>query len=610
MNRSWISIAVLALASPAVADTDPCAVDEPATAVAPRTPGLARVRGAILAASTKELAIGATIVAVRTDGTIPGEQVAITDERGEYALDLAPGAYTITLYYNDGVTQHQVMILGDTTLQPLVARDESRETGCLLLWIEPHGVDFTSTPRFGLWARRPTPLVSRDRTHRGWIAPAAAADPRTSQVMIDGGTRLQSAPGIPLAFLETVTTYTLRTPITTAAGPGGGTDVALRYGTNELHGDVHAVIDLDRDRQHGLEGFAGGPLIKDHWWLGGGLVTTTGEGGKAYASGMATTNVAITESHQVSGQLLGQALADGTRDDWANARWLTKLLDNRLEIQALVTAERLALPEQTVARAVESPLAGATVDRTGAKLQVTLRAKLLGYHTLTGSAVAGGGTRGELEHADGSFALGDSWQIRPNLQLDAGVRSELRQFAGETVQVTSPRASLTYDPTQEGRGDVFVAYQRVPRLDEGLPGDWVTAPVLAYDELAAGASYEPTSAELMFGAAVRTRWLGDATTKTGIETWVRYEHHELLAFASATSLDQVGALGGQFMVLSTKRHALRAGTTARVSPDKREHAAVLAWKYGRSQHTQLDTTLEGFAGTEGPGARVLLGARW
>ena len=48
------------------------------------------------------------------------------------------------------------------------------------------------------------------------------------------------------------------------------------------------------------------------------------------------------------------------------------------------------------------------------------------------------------------------------------------------------------------------AYQRVPHLDDGLPGDWRALTTRAHDELAAGVSYHPVDA-LLFGVAARGR---------------------------------------------------------------------------------------------------------
>ena len=58
------------------------------------------VRGRVLDKKTKEPVIGATVVA--TGPALQGQQAEITDESGGYAINnLPPGAYVLTVYYND-----------------------------------------------------------------------------------------------------------------------------------------------------------------------------------------------------------------------------------------------------------------------------------------------------------------------------------------------------------------------------------------------------------------------------------------------------------------------------------------------------------------------------
>jgi hypothetical protein len=58
-----------------------------------------KLQGTIKDKATGEAAIGATVVAIGP--AIQGEQVVITDEHGRWGLDVPPGTYTLTIYYNN-----------------------------------------------------------------------------------------------------------------------------------------------------------------------------------------------------------------------------------------------------------------------------------------------------------------------------------------------------------------------------------------------------------------------------------------------------------------------------------------------------------------------------
>jgi hypothetical protein len=219
---------------------------------------------------------------------------------------------------------------------------------------------------------------------------------------------------------------------------------------------------------------------------------------------------------------------------------------------------------------------------------------------------------------DATIGVGDDWQIRPNIELQVGARAEARRFGDARTQVLAPRVSLKYDFTQEGRSDVFIAYQRVPRLDDGLPGDWLVADARHHDELATGVSYLPTAgnSSVMFGVGGRARWTADTKAELGLETWVR-----TIAFAtsfmrarrrSATS-ERSSVSAGSSIAAPTISCGRRAAHRARSSEgggacgSTRALAALIA---RNARDLSFDLALEGYGGTEGPAGRMLLGASW
>ena len=92
MRRLWFLL--LLVAGPAVADPTP----DPGVEAPPEPPVSApkvlTIRGRAWIKSTKDVAIGATvIVSVPDDSTV--SFAAISDERGDYQVEVPPGVYEI-----------------------------------------------------------------------------------------------------------------------------------------------------------------------------------------------------------------------------------------------------------------------------------------------------------------------------------------------------------------------------------------------------------------------------------------------------------------------------------------------------------------------------------
>jgi hypothetical protein len=84
-------------------------VDEPRTTEDHEDPTRSALTGVVRDLETGETLAGVTVIAASP--AIPGEQAAISDESGNYALDLLPATYTATFYYADRTIQETDLVL-------------------------------------------------------------------------------------------------------------------------------------------------------------------------------------------------------------------------------------------------------------------------------------------------------------------------------------------------------------------------------------------------------------------------------------------------------------------------------------------------------------------
>ncbi len=602
MRRLWFLL--LLVAGPAVADPTP----DPGVEAPPEPPVSApkvlTIRGRAWIKSTKDVAIGATvIVSVPDDSTV--SFAAISDERGDYQVEVPPGVYDITVYYGDAtiLVAKQRRFVDDVLLDPVMIEESLFSgLGCVF---GPPPVEMASLPHFGASIDRPLLPIARDRTHRAWIGAVAMADPARAATTVEGGRRFSAAPGIPAVFVQDVTTYSLDVPIALAHGGGGATDVTLRSGSNEHAGEARLILGVDdgRDANAAAETFLGGPLAKDHAWAAAGLVLRR-DAGELEGDGMLRLD-AQAQDHQI---MISGLAHDGRAEDagWSTARWKAKWFDAKLEVGANVTGELLKRSPELAARATGGSIDAAhTVDRTGGAAFAKLRFKAAGYHTASATVGAGVGRRDGLQHTDASYAIGDDWMWTPSLTFVAGVRLEERTFAGDRARVVAPRAAIKWDPTREGRGEVFVAVQRVPLVDDGLPGDWKSLDQRSADELIAGAAYRRSEGDTMIGIAVRQR-----DDRTGGEAWLRRETPRTIVHLQATSLDRVATLLAQRRIYDRSDTRITLGTAARVTEDVAEAGIALGWKRSRRKEIAAELSAEAYEGTAGPGVRLVLGMLW
>ncbi len=586
--HAWL--VVVALGHPAWGDeldVAPC----PASVVATTLGGVVRDR------TTEELLAGATVILTIGDHT----EAAITDETGTFSFPVEPATYDLTVYFADSTWEQRKIEVARGQQIVVVAKLDSTErvTGC---YFGPPPVTTEAMPHYGRDITRDWAPIARDRTDRAWIAPIEGADPERAVTTVGGAHRLAGGLGVPLLFVENVETRTLRAEAHQAMGTGGAAEVSLVSGSNESHAAARGSIDVDGSGRG--EAIAGGSIVHDHaWWIGG-LVAHANRDGRLDGDALLRLDLAVTPEHQLAVAAIGQTHTDGTRDDWADAAWTSKLDDYRLELHAGATAERLVLPALTFARSI-----GATgeIDRVAGRTSVIYRARAAGYHHLEAGTELGTGTVGLVRHADAVAYAGDQWDVKPNVTLEAAVRGELRRFGGAQTRVTAPRAAIEWDPTEEGRGGISIAYERVPHLDDGPLGAWRGQPRY-HDELALGAHYEPAHHDwIVVGAATRMRWLAGAE-RTGFDGWARIRGERLSLQAGATSLDRVAT------VMARRRfgsydETFDATVNARVGLH-RELGAGLAWRHRGHGSTVFDTAVEAFTGDLGPAARLVLGARF
>jgi hypothetical protein len=85
------------------------------------------ILGHVTEAASNEPAVGATVVAVSPN--LPGEQVVITDQDGNYRItDLPAGYYQLTVYYDDTTTQRRDVAAREASATELdVQLDPRRE---------------------------------------------------------------------------------------------------------------------------------------------------------------------------------------------------------------------------------------------------------------------------------------------------------------------------------------------------------------------------------------------------------------------------------------------------------------------------------------------------
>lgn len=491
------------------------------------------LRGTVVDRDTGAPVVGATVV-------IAG-QAAITDEQGAYVI-AAPATATVSVYYADVVVERPWVpaIPIDTTDYGI---------GCYVP-IDPAPIDHAS-PALGVRVERDHLVVARGGTVDDLLAMVPAIAGLRREERIGGGLRLPGAPALSLVFADEVAIRG-RGDDKAVVSSGGQVDVEPLAGGNQRETMLRASFLHDGDAGGAIAALVRGPIDKDTAWyaLGADLRPGTGQlygrvdvaaspdhQGRVIAVGTATGWPAATPSSSTIAvpRLLGDM--DGRVGDlWLDALWRSKLDDARLELEAGATTETLFV-------------AGARVTRHAARIGATRRFRARGHHQLRATAEA---TADDLR-----VDLSDRWNLYPSLTLDAGVRAE------RTVETTYlPHASLTWDPTAEGRSQYFVDLARrhldpdraaiATELTAGgqnqvgeklvLGGAWRRAETdgIARDAVHGWALYRPWDPGLVVRAAVSGPLVADAPVTSHLEASYRLTVciGDLIAAAGAAHVDR------------------------------------------------------------------------
>ncbi len=281
------------------------------------------------------------------------------------------------------------------------------------------------------------------------------------------------------------------------------------------------------------------------------------------------------------------ASATALSDDWVDATWMSKLDDAKLVLVEGASGERLD--------------DGVETTRGEVHARVTRRSKLVGHHELQLSGELGGGRLDTTDHRDASAAAGDFWEVRPDLNVDVGVRWDERWFGADRARVWQPHATVGWDWTKEGRSEVYVGADRASLLDATVLGGWIAGPRWRDDYLA-GVRYELVEAWLA-SLGVRESTIA-GTRKAGVDAQLDHRGRRFELHVAATSVERAAA-GYAGLKLDRgvgvdTRWAGTSGVTAGVSgrwagaaddPWGSQLGATVAWR--RRFKQGLDTSIGG-----------------
>jgi hypothetical protein len=545
-----------------------------------------KLHGTLVEKASNQPMVGATIVAPLAGG----ENVVISDDNGAFDIAVAPPTTTLTIYYGDTTAEHVIVVApgateidAGTIAVAVVARvvDDPFVCSCELPMID---VDTALETTISA----PWPASrARDATS---IAALAAAAPGQQTTRLDGNRRLGGAPGIALGLLQEVDVYTMR-GADSLDQASDGIALATPSGANDSRGAARIALGTDGAE---LEAGAGGPIVVDHaWWWAGAVRGPDAEQELArvdYSASWGEQGDVVALHQSAPATITPRALGSiDTTDDYGAVAWMSKLDDAKLQLQGGASGERLD--------------DGAITTRGAAHASIVRRQKLAGYHQLRASGEVGGGHAGGVSHRDASASLGDDWQVRPNITIDAGARCDERWFGRAHAEVWQPHATLGYDWTDEGSSQVFVAADRASLLDIGAIGGWLTAP-RSRDDVLAGVTYEVAESWVVTVAARTSELAG--TWRSGADVAVdhrgRIELH-----VTASSVEH--AVAGY---AALKLDAVRAGASARWAPEPddlygSQAGAFATWHRALPHGMATDLGAEAIADRQGELARVVVG---
>jgi hypothetical protein len=555
-------------------------------------PASVTVSGRTIDNKTDEALPGVTVVAA---GPV-NEQVAITDENGRFDLVVPHGEIHLTYYYMES-TLEQVELVGPLTTAidlGAIRMPPPKPSSCCEIPFGREWFGIYGQPTFGQRFERSWPVVRQRDTDalRGLVADGAPGG-----VRIGGALRMTGAPALALGLIEEVTVATMRGDAPLPAG--GGLDIDVRTGSNENRGIARIAL----GETTALEAGAGGPIVEDHaWWsaaavLGDGMQQALAT--VAYMVGMDEQGETVALHTDAPSTPTGARVATPTaaRDDWADTSWHSRFDDNKLQFVEGVTGERLERGDEVTTR-----IAGrAMLERYG---------KLLGRHQLRLGGELGGGDAGEIRHRDGSVYARDHYEPTYSVAIDAGVRYDWRAFSDSRAHVWQPHATLGWDWTQEGRGELFVTGARRATFDDRELGAWIGTP-FARDDVTAGVRYELVDYWLAAVAGRATDAVGPR--HTGVDASLDHRSDRFELHVTATTIERVVAGFAELTAVRGCDDALLVGAAGRlaISADPSVPASGIGasarWRHRSERRATTALGLEAFRDTLGSSARAVLG---
>jgi outer membrane receptor protein involved in Fe transport len=282
----------------------------PTDAHAQASSNVGSLRGQIRDKANNEPAVGATVVA--TSPALQGEQVVLADDTGLYFLtSLPPGAYTLTVYYNDGTfTRGNVTVqIGKEAVVNITVDSTSTNGKPKGETIEIQGsapvIDQGSTKTGVTLTEDYTRNVPTGRTFGAVVSGAAGAQSDTYGISVGGATSAENtyvveginttdtafggiSSNLPNEFVQETEVITGGYNAEYGRATGGIINVVTKTGSNEFHGSVFGnfspgafvsqakTVSRDGgsiDRSNGLDyrydlgAELGGPIIKDKLWF-------------------------------------------------------------------------------------------------------------------------------------------------------------------------------------------------------------------------------------------------------------------------------------------------------------------------------------------------------
>lgn len=274
------------------------------------------IRGVVRDTGSKEVAAGATVVA--TSPALQGQQVVITDDKGQYFVTaLPPGVYAIAVYYGDATfvrgnvliqAGKEAVINVDVDSRPSGGRPSKKGEIIEITGAAPI-IDQGSTKTGATFGEDYTDNIPSPRTFGGVIGSAGGAQRDFSEkgegVSIAGATSLENtyiveginttdtgygglSANLPNEFVRETDVITGGYNAEYGRSTGGIVNVVTKSGSNQFHGSVFGYwqpgrlvstaknveseggsiarrSDLDYRYDVGAE--VGGPIVKDKLWF-------------------------------------------------------------------------------------------------------------------------------------------------------------------------------------------------------------------------------------------------------------------------------------------------------------------------------------------------------